>query len=220
MTILEPDVTFTDYALAAECAVLAVLVVRRGAQGPRWRPWFVLFFASLGLAAVAGGTVHGFFPDPQAWGSRLLWPLTLLGIGITAVSAWAIGSGLLFSEPIMRRTITAAWMVFSVYTVVVLTGVQTFDVAIAHYAPAAVFLFVAFAVRYAKTRDPQAGRGTAAVALMIVAALVQYRGVAVHPVYFNHNALYHALQGIALILFYLATKNLHLLDAPIPGRAT
>jgi hypothetical protein len=42
----------------------------------------------------------------------------------------------------------------------------------------------------------------------LVAALVQRVGLAPHPVYFNHNALYHLLQGVALLLFYLAARRL------------
>lgn len=45
---------------------------------------FTVFFASIGLAAWAGGTVHGFFPDPAGPSQRGLWLVTLLAIGITA----------------------------------------------------------------------------------------------------------------------------------------
>jgi hypothetical protein len=206
VTVLEPDVTFTDYGLAVECAVLAALA-RGAVRNRRLQPWCILFFLSLGLAALAGGTVHGFFPDEQSPGFRILWPLALLAVGATAVSAWAIGAHVLFHETGATRIIAAAWMVFSIYAMVVLAGVQTFAVAIAHYAPSALFLLAAFAVRYAKTRIPQAGIGAAAVGVMLAAAVVQRAGVALHPAYFDHNALYHLLQAVALILFYLATRS-------------
>jgi hypothetical protein len=39
--------------------------------------------------------------------------------------------------------------------------------------------------------------------LTLVAAVVQQRRIALHPAYFNHNALYHAIQAIALGMIYL-----------------
>lgn len=215
MTVLEPDVTFTDYGLAVECAVLTAWVLRR-ATPDRWlRDWSAGFFATIGLAAVTGGTVHGFFPDEPSLGFRVLWPLTLVAIGGTAVSAWAIGARLALNERAARRLTTAAAVVFVVYVVVVLTASQTFAVAIAHYAPSALFLLGAFTARYLQEHQPGFGLGAASVGLMLAAALVQRLGVAVHPLYFDHNALYHVLQGVALLLFYRATR--HLLDSPTQG---
>jgi len=44
---------------------------------------------------------------------------------------------------------------------------------------------------------------TAGLALSAVAALLQASRVAIHPIYFDHNAVYHVLQAIALVLLYL-----------------
>lgn len=35
---------------------------------------------------------------------------------------------------------------------------------------------------------------------------MQQAGVTVHPVYLDHNALYHVIQGIALWMIYRAAK--------------
>ncbi len=213
--VLEPDVTLTDYGLAVECAVLTTWIVRLNTSDRWLRGWAAAFFATIGSAALTGGTVHGFFPDEHSLGFRLLWPLTLVAIGGTAVSAWAIGARLVLDERAARTLVRIAAAAFAVYTAVVLFVTQTFAVAIVHYAPSALFLLSALMIRYVGRRTFGSGLGAAAVALMLVAASVQYLGVAVHPVYFNHNALYHALQGVALILFYLATKSL--LDSPSHG---
>lgn len=208
MKVLEPDVTFTDYGLAVECTVLTALVVRRGSPGNPLRVWVAIFFATLGLAALTGGTVHGFFPDERSLGWRVLWPTTLLAIGGTAVSAWAVGARLSLNERAARVVVAAALIVFVAYGMVVLVVSRDFAVAIAHYAPSAVFLLGALATQYAKTRAPHVAVGVVAVLLMLIAALVQRLGVALHPVSFNHNALYHAIQAVALLLFYRATGPL------------
>jgi hypothetical protein len=208
MNVLEPDVTFTDYALAVECTVLSAWVVRRGSPADPLRVWLTIFFATLGLAALTGGTVHGFFPDERSLGFRILWSITLLAIGGTAVSAWAIGARLVLHERPADRLIATAAAVFAGYAVLVLFVTQSFALAIAHYAPSALFLLSAFAVRYARTRAPHLGLGASAVALMLIAAALQRLAVAPHPVYFNHNALYHAIQALALLLLYHGARPL------------
>ncbi len=208
MSVLEPVVTFTDYGLAVECAVLSAWVVRRGSPGDPLRLWLTIFFATLGLAALTGGTVHGFFPEERSLGFRILWSITLLAIGGTAVSAWAIGARLVLRERTTDRVIATVTVVFAGYAVLVLFVTQSFALAIAHYAPSALFLLGAFAVHYARTRAPHLGLGVAAVALMLIAATVQRLGVAPHPVYFNHNALYHAIQALALLLLYHGARPL------------
>jgi hypothetical protein len=47
-----------------------------------------------------------------------------------------------------------------------------------------------------------------AVGISLFTALVQQLRVALHPVYFNHNALYHVLQAAALFLCFLASGRL------------
>jgi hypothetical protein len=215
MRVLEPDVTLTDYGLAIECAVLATWILGRSSPHRPLRVWFASFFGTIGLAAVTGGTVHGFFPNEHSLGFRVLWPLTLLAIGGTAVSAWAIGGRLVLKEHWARRLTGAAAVVFVGYAVVVLAVTQTFAVAIAHYAPSAVVLLGAFTTRYLQGRQFAFGLGAASVALMLLGAMVQHLGVTVDPVYFNHNALYHAFQSVALGLLFLAARDLP--DSPTKG---
>src|SRR5688500_8542244 len=88
----EPDVTLTDYALALECAVLAVFL----GLTPTSRKWLrsagTAFFVFLGIAAATGGTVHGFCAEMQSPTCKLLWQLTLLFTGLAASSTWILGA--------------------------------------------------------------------------------------------------------------------------------
>ena len=43
--------------------------------------------------------------------------------------------------------------------------------------------------------------------LTLVAAVVQQRKISLHPVYFNHNAFYHAIQAVALVLIYVGARG-------------
>ena len=96
----EPVVTLTDYALALEGALFATRLsldrMGRRAGADPLAPWLVLFFAAAGLAPALGGTVHGFFPDASSPGYRVLWPATLLAIGLVAYSMWMVSVQLFF----------------------------------------------------------------------------------------------------------------------------
>ncbi len=45
------------------------------------------------------------------------------------------------------------------------------------------------------------------LALSVGAALLQQLEVALHPVYFDHNAVYHVVQACALVLLYLGFRR-------------
>ena len=59
----EPDVTLTDYALTLECGLFVYWLLVHGQTDNPLRLWFAVFFASIGVAAFSGGTVHGYFPN-------------------------------------------------------------------------------------------------------------------------------------------------------------
>jgi uncharacterized protein DUF6962 len=204
----EPDVTLTDYGLAAECALFAWLLGRRDASDARQRVRWSLFFVAGAVAAAAGGTVHGFFLDPASTGARLLWPVALLAVGGSALAAWAIGARLLLPPTGavgLEGVAVAAWVA---YAGAVLGGARTFAIALGAYLPATLFLFVAFALRYRRMREGALLAGMVGLVGTLVAAAVQHGRVAIHPVYFNHNALYHVIQAGALVLLLAAARRL------------
>ena len=204
--ITEPDVTFTDYGLAIECALFSYLLYRRGGRPQPLRTWFALFFGSAGAAALTGGTVHGFFLDVETVGSAILWPATLVAMGVTALSVWAIGARIQFSARVARWISILAAVEFVGYSVVVSFIAQRFRIAVANYLPAAVFLFLVLAIVYNRTRERQVLVGLSGLMLTFVAAGVQQGGVALHPVYFNHNALYHVIQAVALFMLFWGAR--------------
>ena len=200
--ITEPDVALTDYGLALECALFAYRIYTRGAESHPIRNWALLFFAATGAAALAGGTVHGFFLDEAGRGYRILWPATLIATGATGLSAWAIGAKIQFSQTIARRVTIAALLEFAGYALAVLFAAQTFLVAVVNYLPPALFLLVVLILRLAREPAPQLRIGIAGLLLTFVGAGIQQAGIALHPVYFNHNALYHLVQAVALFLIF------------------
>ena len=208
MTLLEPDVTLTDYGLFVECTVLASLVWRNDAPAQPLRFWFTVFFCAIGLAALLGGSAHGFFADETSLLRQLLWTGTLLTIGLAAWSGWAAGARLLLSASAAERLTRAAGVVYIVYALVVVFIERRFMIAIVHYLPAAIFLLIAFVQVYRRRRAPAALAGAIGLALTFIAAAIQMARIGLHPHYFNHNALYHLIQAIALVFIYFAARHL------------
>jgi hypothetical protein len=204
----EPDVALTDYALFAECAAFAWLIARRPTNRIALRPWTVLFFASTALAALFGGTVHGFFAgDPGSIG-RVVWKASMLAIGATALAGYVIGARLLFGRPVAGRVVGIAAGLTAVYAVVILFVSDEFWVAIAGYLPAAAMLLAGFLRAAVRGRASWARLGACGLVLSFGAAAIQQLRIALHPVYFNHNALYHLVQAVALVLLFIASRGL------------
>jgi hypothetical protein len=201
----EPDVTLTDYAIALECAVFAMFAWRWPTTDHRLRYWWTVFFASISVGSLIGGTVHGFFLDPSPT-SDSLWRATLLSLGVTAASMWMIGARLQSSGATAVWVARLAIVQLALYTAVVLFLYSGFVIAIATYVPATVFLLVVMILIQQRAPHRSVTLGISGLVLTFVAAAVQQMGIAVHPVYFNHNALYHLIQGIALFLIFRGAK--------------
>jgi len=204
----EPDVTLTDYGLAIECALFAYLLHRRGHGATPVGAALLLFFGSAGVASLAGGTVHGFFLDGETLGHVVLWRVALIAIGATALSAWTIGASLLFPAPTAGRITLAARTAYAGYVILALFVTQDFRLAVIFHLPAALFLFGALSVTYARRRERWTLVAVLGVTLTFIAPAVQQSGIALHPSYFNHNALYHLIQAVALWLLFLGFRSI------------
>ncbi len=200
----EAAVSLSDFALAALAAVLAGKLLSMNTEMLRVRKWFGVEIGAVALAALAGGIAHGFFPDTDvSWGA-LVWRFTLLCVGLTGLAAVMIASFLLFRPGTVERVRTAALMAFAVYCGIVLFEWQRFAVALAFYVPAALLLFFAFLVRWRRERSSFASDGLIAMGLTFLAAGIQHFRVAIDPVYFNHNVIYHLVQAAAVVFLYRA----------------
>ena len=204
----EPAVTLTDYALAIECAVFVLALARLGARDRQLCLWFVVLFASIGAASLLGGTVHGFFLAASSPGRRILWPATLLAVLVTSLAAWTIGAILQLDErrAVIVRRLAIAQLVF--FALIVLFVASKFYVGIIAYLPSTLFLLLALLTTYRHRPDPAVRWGITGLALTLGAAAVQQLHIGIHPVYFDHNALYHVIQGAALWMIFLAARSI------------
>jgi len=203
----EPGVTLTDYGLTFLCLVLGALIYGKSAQSP-FRTGFTGLFISLSFASAFGGTVHGFFLNPQSLGYRILWPLTLISIGIAAFSIWCVAAEILFEKKMASLIRRYALGVFFSYVVIVLAFIQDYLIAIIHYLPAVIALLAAFLKRYFKYHEREMLPGIMGIILTFIAAGIQQAGIGFHQVYFDHNAFYHVVQAVGLYFIFLCARYL------------
>ena len=196
----EPAVTLTDYGLTLLCAVLAW---RAGSTvRAELRPWAIGLFAGSGAAALFGGTAHGFFGDATTLGYRVLWPATILAVGTTGLAAWGLGArvgGISAGGRRLTRIVLAA---FVAWVALVLAGQQAFVMAIVFYLPAVIYLTVRFARLYRRAPTPSRREALIGFGLTFAAAAIQQLQIPIHPVWFDHNALYHVVQAVAFVLLF------------------
>ena len=213
----EVMVSISDFALAVFSGVLTAKLLLRPTSRTRTRQWFAMVLGAIAFGSFLGGISHGLIPEESGRAGGLIWRATLMAIGPAAVGLWMLASILLFRPSSVERSRTLALIVLAVYVGVVLFEYQKFLIALLLYVPAAVLLLIAFAVHVKQNSEPFAIDGLIAMAITLVAGLLQYLRVGVHPVYFNHNATYHLFQAVGLFFLYRAA--IKWLGSESPGRA-
>jgi hypothetical protein len=203
--IAEPVTMLTDYALAGVTASLAFSLYRRR-EGRRARSLWTLALAALALAALLGGTSHGFAPTLSPLAATLLWKATVLSVGVASFGLLAGSAAGTASVPVARiflvlaaakLAIYSAWMLFhdEYLYVIVDTGTALAGIAMLHLWSVAT------------KRDIASAWMLAGVAISLLAAAVQASGFALHR-NFNHNDLYHLIQIAAMFLFHAGARRL------------
>jgi hypothetical protein len=199
--IHDPDVVLTDLALALLGAYLGWRLGTAPNRGRMTRTGVVIMGA-LASAAFWGAVFHAFFPAGTATPPGFMtWVPVVLSILVVAAALLELG--LRVSAPRLppgaRNAIVATYA--AVFAAVALLVDASFSTIVRFYAPV-VFLFLIVAGRQA-VRGRSAGWTLIAVsfAISLLAAGLQQARVSIHE-HFDHNAVYHVLQGAALVLLY------------------
>jgi hypothetical protein len=209
----EPAVTLTDYAIAIECAVFVYALARLDAREMELRFWFIIFFASIGIASALGGTVHGFFLPATSSGRAILWPAAVLSILVTSTATWTLGAILQLSKRPAILVRRLALVQLAIFAIVVLFVTSKFYVAIVAYLPSTLFLLYALVAAYRRQPRKPVRSGIIGLALTLAGAAVQQLRIGIHPLYFNHNAVYHVIQMLAFWMIFLAATSISI-DQP------
>ncbi len=188
----------TDYALGLLCTVLAIRMRRRGPVAGR-TDWSGALIACA-IAAVAGGSYHGFLPWLPGWISAVLWKVTLLAIGCAAYGASVATLRVHLAARLQRPLQAAAALQLALYAAAVLVR-DEFLIAIVDYSLAFGFVLAVHAQVWVRSRDGAAGWIVLGVLVSFTGAGIQAAGLAPHP-HFNHNDLYHVVQMLGTWMLY------------------
>jgi hypothetical protein len=202
----EPAVVLTDVALAILGAVLCWRLTGVGA----------VILGGLASAALWGAVFHAFFPAKTATVPGFIaWLPVAFSILVVAAMLLDLGVRLLAPRlpPSVRRALVAAYAV--AFVAVVLLVDESFGSIVRFYGPTLGLVLVAAGREAIRARSAGWTLIAAGFALSAGAALLQQAGVAIHPVYFDHNAVYHVVQAVALVLLYLGFQRVGRTD-PAP----
>ncbi len=217
MKIHDPDVVYTDLGLAILGAFFAWRLWTRSERTALTTAGSVIM-AALASAALFGAIFHAFFPANTATRVGFLaWVPVSLSILTVAATLLALALRLLLPQipADVRRGVVSIYGLS--FAIVVLFVDESYETIVRFYAPTLI-LFLIAAMRQAARRTEHGWWLLAlSFALSIVAALSQQARIAVHAVYFDHNALYHVLQGIALVMLFVGFRRV---SRPNPAHRT
>jgi hypothetical protein len=196
----------TDYALAGAAWVLARGLLRP--HDSRAAALWALAFAVTGLAALAGGSVHGFGGLLPRRLVDVLRVGTVMSVGLASACLLAgavlagVGPG-----PLRRVLLGLCALKLAVYLAWVALHAD-FRYAAYDALPAGLLVLGFLVQWWLKGRSPAVALGAVGLLLSIAGAVLQQARLGIHRVWFNHNDLYHVIQAGALWLVYLAGRKL------------
>jgi hypothetical protein len=205
ITIHEPDVVFTDLGLALLAGYFGWRLWA-GPPGSLLRAGAVLM-GGLASAAFWGAIFHAFFPDDTTTVPGFIaWLPVALSILVAAAAMLELALRILVPSlpPSGRRAILAAYA--AGFIGVVLLVDESFTSIVRFYVPALILFLIGSGRQAIQSRSGGWSSIAAGLLLSAGAALLQQAQVAIHPDYFDHNAVYHVLQGIALVFLYFGFR--------------
>ena len=204
----EPAVALTAFLIFVECLVLTVLIIRKKSRNINLKSFVVLFFTSIGLVALLGGIVHGYFPEDLSSLSIGFWKVLLTLLGLTALSIWGI-IGCFFNEKYARAIFYFSVVEFILYIFVLDFTGGKFSMALYNYLLPVVLLYVILLVSfYVRKGHNGLGFGSLGILLAFAGALVQQAQLSLHQLYFDYNTFYHVIQFFSLLCMFIAFKQL------------
>ena len=196
----------TDYALAGVAWMLARGLLRD--NDSRAAALWALAFGVTGLAAFAGGSVHGFGSLLPRRLEHALRVGTVMGVGLASACllAGAILAGVR-SGPLRGVLLGLCALKLALYLAWVALH-PDFRYAAYDSLPAGLLVLGFLVHWWLKEQSPAVALGAVGLLLSIAGAVLQQARLGIHRVWFNHNDLYHVIQAGALWLLFLAGQKL------------
>jgi hypothetical protein len=193
--LAEPMTTLTDYGIALEAGIFAGLILYRNPQAWLW----AVAFGGVAIAAVCGGTYHGFMlPMGMQVG---LWRVMTVALAVASASMLAAAV-----RQLPRGTWIWGWGAIGLKTTLYLSWTAKhphFFYIVADYLSAMVVVAVVQGIIWR-----QAKLGARWMILGVVGSFIAagIQGLRLNlSASLNHNDLYHLAQMVALYFLYRGT---------------
>ena len=196
----EPVTAITDYILAVEVIILGILLRSTNANRENSVHLWGLSFFAIGVAAIAGGTFHGFRQQMEPLVSSLFWRISNYSIA-TAVLFFVLAGIFVLSPQRFRRPFLILAM-FQFITYLYLST-KKLDPAYLLYSnlPLLLALLILGIRRSTNTGKPRSYWMITGILVSAVGVALLKSGLQLHR-HFNHNDLYHVIQMGAMFLLY------------------
>ena len=130
-------------------------------------------------------------------------------LSIVVIAAALLELGLRVSIPRLplpaRVAIVGAYA--AAFVAVALLVDASFSTIVRFYVPTLALFLIAAARVAVRTRSTAWALIVASFAISALAAVLQQAHVSIHAEHFDHNAVYHVLQAVALVLLYLGFRR-------------
>ena len=183
-------------------AVVAAIRLLNAGETARHRAVRFLAAAllSIGLAALAGGTYHGFRVMMPSWSVTTTWKATMVAVGFASFSF--AGSAVFSVIAVRARKPLLALLFLKLFVYLVwLVWNDDFRYAVYEYSPTMLAVLIAYLYAWRKLGDAAARWIVGGILVSFAAAFVQLGSLSFHQ-HFNHNDIYHVVQMVAVYLFY------------------
>ncbi len=193
----------TDYVLALAGFAAAAWLCPRAAAAPG--RWWAAAFAITGIAALLGGTSHGYRPALAVATHTLVWRLTYVTVGLANLCVLQGAVLAALSRPWSRAVLVVLIARFAAVAAA-LVAHGDFRYVLYDYAITLLGL-LAFAIALGVRHRPGGGWVAAGVLASLIGALVQLQRIGMGRA-FNHNDVFHVLQALGLVLYARGGRDL------------
>ncbi len=196
--IYEPTTTITDFIIFFMGCYYSWVIMH--ISGSIFHKIWAISFISLSLSAFLGGISHGFGPKLSKIAKMIIWRLTLLLVGLTALVLLFSVLTIITNGTINIRILPFLITLYGYYIYKVYKN-DSFLIAIKFYLPLIVislacFLYVFFYKGYVGALFISVG-----LLVTLFASLIQSSKIVLHN-HFNHNDLFHIVQMIGMYLMF------------------
>lgn len=199
MKLAEPTTTLTDYILATETLVFALLLFRAyRLEGQLAVGLWAAGFMTTAMAGVTGGTFHGFVELSEST-RTILWKCTVYCIGFSSLTLFSATIFASFRGTARNLLLTLSVIQFVIYAFWMITH-DDFKYVIYNYAPTMLGILTVQILTF-RVSGGSASWTIAGILVSFTAVGIQQSGIQLHK-NFNYNDIYHVIQMGAMYLLY------------------